>query len=269
MTLDPRLVMSYAVAIAFDIVFPLIVGYVIHRRYNVRWRFFLYGALVFLLSQIVTRVPLVQIAEALLATTLQTSTTILYLWLVVLAVTAGLFEEIGRYLGYRYLVKNDRSWQVGLMYGAGHGGLESMLLVGGLALLGLINVIALTTTNFSQMNLSSEQLAQIEQARQQIAALEWWMPLLGAYERFITIFFQIALSILVLQVFVRGSWLWLLLAIALHALVDLVAIILVQQIGAVGTEVALTLLLPVSFAIIYYFRPAHAPRLDTLAPLSV
>src|SRR5581483_7466376 len=112
MTLDPRLVMSYAVAIAFDIVFPLIVGYVIHRRYNVRWRFFLYGALVFLLSQIVTRVPLVQIAEALLATTLQTSTTILYLWLVVLAVTAGLFEEIGRYLGYRYLVKNDRSWQV-------------------------------------------------------------------------------------------------------------------------------------------------------------
>ncbi len=269
MTLDPRLVLSYAIAIAFDIVFPLIVGYVIHRRYNVRWRFFLYGALVFLLSQILTRVPLVQIAQVMLASTLQSSTTLLYIWFVLLAVTAGLFEEIGRYLGYRYLVKNDRSWQVGLMYGAGHGGLESMLLVGGLALLGFINVIAVTTTNFSQMNLSPEQLAQIEQARQQIAALEWWMPLLGAYERFITIFFQLALSILVLQVFVRGSWLWLILAVALHALVDFAALVLVQQIGGVWTEAALTLLLPISFGIIYYFRPAPAPRLDTLAPSSV
>src|SRR5207237_8795386 len=106
----------------------------------------------------------------------------------------GLFEEIGRWLGYRFLIKYDRTWRVGIMYGAGHGGLESMLLVGGLALLGLINVITLGTTDFSQMNLSADQLAQIAQARQQLAALDWWLPLLGAYERFVTLFFQIALS---------------------------------------------------------------------------
>jgi uncharacterized membrane protein YhfC len=130
-----------------------------------------------------------------------------------------------------------------------------MLLVGGLALLGLINIIALSTMDFSQMNLPPDQLAQIEIARQQIAAMAWWMPLLGAYERFVTIFFQIAMSILVLQVFVQGSLKWLWLAIVLHALVDFVAVVLARLVGPVWTEVAITLTLPLSFFIILYFRP--------------
>jgi uncharacterized membrane protein YhfC len=202
-----------------------------------------------------TRIPIVQITQTFIAPALQSSQTLTYGWFAVLALTAGLFEEVGRYLGYRFLIKADKTWQVGLMYGAGHGGLESMLLVGGLALLGLINTIALTSTDFSQLNLPPEQLAQIELARQQIAALEWWTPLLGAYERFITIFFQIALSILVLQTFLRHSLIWLAAAILLHALVDFAVVVLAQQVTPIWVEAALTLLLPLSFGIIYYFRP--------------
>jgi uncharacterized membrane protein YhfC len=255
MTLDPLLVTSYVIAIAFEILFPIALGYYIHRHYTVRWRFFLYGMLVFFLAQIATRIPLVQVIQAVFGAQIQSSPLITYSWFVVLALTAGVFEEVGRWLGYRYLIKHDRTWRVGLMYGAGHGGLESMLLVGGLALLGLINVIALATTDFSKMGLPPAQLAQIEQARQQIAAMPWWMPLLGAYERFVTIFFHIALAILVLQVFVRGAWIWLIAAILLHALVDLATILLAPRVGPVWTEVALTVLLPLSFGIIYYFRP--------------
>jgi uncharacterized membrane protein YhfC len=255
MALDPALVFGFALAIVFDILFPLVVGYAIHRRFGVRWRFFLYGALVFLLSQLLTRIPIVQITQGFIAPALQSSQTLLYGWFVVLALTAGLFEEVGRYLGYRFLIKDDKTWEVGLMYGAGHGGLESMLLVGGLVILGLVNVIALANTDFSQLNLPPDQLAQIELARQQIAALEWWTPLLGAYERFVTLFFQIALSILVLQTFLRHSWLWLVAAIALHAGVDFAAVVLAQQIAPVWVEAALTLLLPISLGIIYFFRP--------------
>jgi uncharacterized membrane protein YhfC len=257
MNLDTRLVASFVVAIAFDIIFPLVVGVFIWKRYRVSWRFFLYGALVFLLSQLLTRVPLVQLVQVAFAAQLQSSQTLLYAWYVILAVTAGLFEEGGRYLGYRFLIKKDFTWEKGLMYGAGHGGLESMLLVGGLALLGLINVIAISTTDFSQMGLPPEQLGQINAARQQIAAMDWWTPLLGAYERFITIFFQIALSILVLQVFLRNSFKWLWLAIALHALVDLLAVVFAPRLGAVWTEVALTIMLPISLGIIWYFRPKN------------
>lgn len=253
--MNPALIPTYILAIAFEFVFPLLIAFLIWQRYRVSWRFFLYGALVFLVTQMLIRIPLAQGAQFLLREQLQNNQVFLYAWLAVLALTAGIFEEGGRWLGYRFLIKKDFTWEKGLMYGAGHGGLESMLLVGGLALLGLINVIAITTTDFSQMNLPPDQLAQIESARQQIAALEWWMPLLGAYERFITVFFQIAMSILVLQVFLRGSLKWLWLAIALHALVDLGAVVLVRFISPVWVEVALTLTLPLSLYIIWYFQP--------------
>lgn len=265
MTLDPRLIATFALAIAFEIIFPLVVGYVIHRRFGVRWRIFLYGALVFLLSQLLTRIPLVQLIQSFIAPALQSSQTLLYAWFAALAISAGLFEEIGRYLGYRFLLKNDRTWQASLMYGAGHGGLESMLLIGGLAILGLVNVIALSTTDFSQLNLPPEQLAQIEQARRQIQALDWWTPLLGAYERFITIFFHIALSVLVLQTFLRRSLLWLVIAIAYHALIDFGAVVLAQLVGTAWVEVALTVTFPVSLAIIYLFRPISRPDNPSLA----
>jgi uncharacterized membrane protein YhfC len=253
--MNNALLATFTAAITFDILFPLFVAFLIWRRYRVAWRFFLYGALVFLVTQMLVRIPLVQGAQFLLREQLQGSEIFLYVWLGVLALTAGVFEEGGRWLGYRFLIKKDFTWEKGLMYGAGHGGLESMLLVGGLALLGLINIIALSTMDFSQMNLPPDQLAQIEIARQQIAAMAWWMPLLGAYERFVTIFFQIAMSILVLQVFVQGSLKWLWLAIVLHALVDFVAVVLARLVGPVWTEVAITLTLPLSFFIILYFRP--------------
>lgn len=255
MNLDPRLLVTFGTAIVFEIVFPLVVGFYIHRRYGARWKLFVYGALVFFLSQMLTRIPLVQVAQSLLAPTLQSSQTFLYIWLGVLSLTAGIFEEIGRYVGYRVWLKRDRTWEAGLMYGAGHGGLESMLLVGGLALLGLVNIIAISMMTPAQLNLPPEQLAQFEAARQQIAAIEWWMPLLGAYERFITIFFHIALSILVLQTFLRNSMVWLVSAILLHGAVNFIVVVLAQQVGPVWTEVALTLALPLSFGIIYYFRP--------------
>jgi uncharacterized membrane protein YhfC len=229
----------------------------------VRWRFFLYGALIFFVTQIIIRIPIVQVAQFMLGPALASSQTLLYAWIAVLSLTAGLFEEVGRYLGYRFLIKDERTWRVGLMYGAGHGGLESMLLVGGLVLLGLINVIALSTMDLSAVNLPPDQLAQVEAARQQIAGMDWWSPLLGAYERFITIFFQIALSIVVLQAFLRNSFLWVVIAIAIHAVVDFAALSAASTLGLVWTEVLLTLLLPLSFGIIYYFRPRTD---DSLTP---
>ena len=268
--MNTGLIASFVIAVAFDILFPLLIAFLIWRRYGVSWKIFLYGAIVFLVTQMLLRIPLVQGAQYLWGVELQNNPFLLYAWLVVLALTAGIFEEGGRYLGYRYLIKKDFTWEKSLMYGAGHGGLESMLLVGGMALLSLINIVALSTTDFSQMNLSPEQLTQIGEARKQIAAMDWWMPLLGAYERFVTLFFQIAMSVLVLQVFVWRSLRWLWIAIGLHALLDLGAVLLVRAIGPVWTEAALTITLPLSFVIIAYFRPRKndsdvAPAANSLA----
>ena len=109
------------------------------------------------------------------------------------------------------------------MYGLGHGGIESMLLVAGLVTVTLIQVLALARTDLSTLPLTAEQRALAAQQLAAIAAQPGWAPLLGAWERLWTIPLHVALSLVVLQVFLRGSLRWLWLAILIHALVDLLA----------------------------------------------
>jgi len=232
MNLNPQLIVSYLIAIAIDILFPLLLALWVWRKYRVRWKFFLYGALVFLVCQLLTRVPAIQVIQYLLRDKLQASPPLLIGWLAIAAVTAGLFEEVGRYLGYRFLWRKEgKSWERGVMYGVGHGGLESMLLVGGLAIMGLVNAIALSSMDVSQLPVTGEQLAQIQAAKAQIEALPWWLPLVGGIERVFAMSVQVSLSVLVLQCFLQKSLKWLWIAIGYHTLVDWVAPLLNHFIG--------------------------------------
>ena len=104
-----------------------------HRRLKVSWKYFAFGMLIFLIFQVVSRVPIVTVLGQVLAPQLKASTAFLYTWLAILALTAGIFEEVGRYIGYRWFMRREeKTWNKAVMYGLGHGGLESILLVGGL-----------------------------------------------------------------------------------------------------------------------------------------
>ena len=232
MDLSPLVIVSYLISIAIDILFPLLLAFWVGKKYRVRWKFFLYGVLVFFVCQLLTRVPAIQVIQYLLRDALKASQSLLIGWLVIAAVTAGIFEEGGRYLGYRFLWRQERkSWDRALMYGVGHGGLESILLVGGLAIVGLVNVIVLSSMDVSQLPVTGEQLAQVQAAKAQMEVMPWWLPLLGGIERVFAMSIQVSLSVVVLQCFLRESLKWLWAAIGYHTLVDLVAPLLNQFIG--------------------------------------
>jgi uncharacterized membrane protein YhfC len=144
-------------------------------------------------------------------------------WLVGLAVSAGVFEEVGRYAGFRvFMADEEKSWAKAVAFGVGHGGLESLLLAGALPLLTLVNVRALTTGGLT--GLPPEQQAVAARQLAALAAQPAWLPLLSAWERLWTLPIHVALSVLVLQVFLRGRTAWLWLAIAAHAAVNLLAV---------------------------------------------
>ncbi|MGC8873695.1 MAG: YhfC family intramembrane metalloprotease [Chloroflexia bacterium] len=232
------------------------------------WRYFGYGALVFFVFQILTRVPAMQLLQRGLKDVLAASPRALFAWIAFAALTAGLFEEGGRYLGFRILWKKDeaKGWPQALMYGAGHGGLESMLLVGGAALLSLIQVLALSQLDLQNLSLTPEQLEQVRQAREAIAAATWWMPLLGALERVLALTIQISLSVLVVQVFVRGRFFWWWLALGYHFVVDLVTALalqwgqkwLGQEVASLVVEGIAALFAFLSAWMIYRLRPQAA-----------
>lgn len=231
---NPGFVAFLAIAFIFSVGYPIVLAIIARRRLKVGWRYFGFGALIFFVFQIITRVPAVVILQNVLARQLQASATFRISWLVILAITAGLFEEVGRYVGYRFLMRREeKTWNKAVMYGIGHGGLESMLLVGGQQLLTLINILTLMyILNANPAALPAAQHAQVVRQFAALNAQPIWSPLLGAWERLWTLPVHIALSVIVLQVFRRNNLNWLWLAILAHAIVDFTAVIVVQILGA-------------------------------------
>ncbi|MGQ9547452.1 MAG: YhfC family intramembrane metalloprotease [Roseiflexus sp.] len=219
--------------------FPLVAAWFIGRRLRVSWRYFAYGSVIFLLFQLITRVPLVIALQGVVTPYLQTSRALMAGWLVALALTAGLAEEIGRYIGYRWLFRSEKTWLRAVMYGLGHGGFESIVLVGGLTLLGLINLLALSSIDLATLPLTDEQRELAQQQLAAVAAQPDWLPLVGAWERLWTLPFHVALSVMVLQIFRRGQMWWLWLAIAVHTLVNLIAVGIAPILALQGTAAIL------------------------------
>lgn len=228
---SPAWLTMTTVATVFVIVFPLILGGIARKKLAVGWKYFWFGALVFLVVQLLTRLPLVIVLQnTVLASLLRTSTAFTWTWLVVLAVTAGLFEEVGRYVGYRLFMRREpKTWAKAVMFGLGHEGFESIVLVGGAHVLTLLNI-----TLLSAINITSLPVAQRQVVLQQVAAINaqpFWLPLLAAWERFWSFPMQVALSVIVLQVFRRSQISWLFLAILLHALIDFLTLAFPQAFG--------------------------------------
>ncbi len=288
--MDPKLIGAFVFAMLFDVAMPIALALYARRRLGVSWRYFWYGALIFFLFQLVTRVPAIQLLQPMLAEPLARSPQLTWAWLFTLALTAGLFEEGGRYLGYRYLIFRTKpsapsyrssaistqdsavstgragetpalpagieSWKKGVMYGLGHGGLESMLLVGGSVLLGFVNALAIMRMDPATVAaLPGNQGEQVLQLQAMYRNLAWWMPLLGAFERLCTVGMQVGFSILVLQCFLRGSLRWLYLATGLHFLVDFVAVVATPRVGTVATEGILALFALGALYLIFRLRP--------------
>ncbi len=227
------------VATLFVIVYPFILGAIARKRLDVGWKYFWFGALVFLVFQLMTRAPVIGVlGSTVLAPLLRSSLAFTWTWLVIEAVTAGIFEEVGRYIGYRLFMRREpKTWSKGVMFGLGHEGLESMVVSGGGHILTLLNVAILSVINIASLPVAQRQI--ISQQVAIINAQPFWFPLLTAWERFWSFPIQVAFSVIVLQVFRRHQMRWLFLAILLHALIDFMTLALPQ---AFGSSTAITLL---------------------------
>ena len=119
---------------------------------------------------------------------------------------------------YRYWAREARSWRQGVLAGAGHGGVEAIIL-GGLVLWGFIQMVALRGADLPTV-LPANQVAAVQNALQVYWNLPWSMSLLGIVERVFAISVHIFLSLLVMQAFTQKKMRWLWLAIGLHAAWD-------------------------------------------------
>ena len=154
---------------------------------------------------------------------------------------AGLFEETGRFLSMKFLLKKEPSTTLpGVAYGLGHGGME-MLILFGVSMLSTLAMAMMVNTGQTEMLMGkapAEAQGQLAAQLEQMKTATPGLYLIGLWERFSALILQVSLSILV-WVAVRkgGKWLWLYpAAILLHALVDGLAVILSKNAGMVTVE---------------------------------
>lgn len=213
---DPVAATGLAVAAGICLVGPILAGLWWHRRTGATLAALGAGALVFLVSQVILRLPW----QIPLGRWVQEHPKWLIPFLLFSSLTAGLFEETGRWAGYRYLLRKERSLRIGVMFGLGHGALEAILLAG-LPLAGLLVAWVMASRGLLPSG------PALEGVRHQTAAIDAWKVLLAAVERASAMAAHVGLSLIVLQVWMRGGMRWLVLAVALHFAVNAVAALLV------------------------------------------
>lgn len=125
------------------------------------------------------------------------------------ALAAGIFEETGRFVAFKTILKDKHEWKDGIAYGIGHGGIEAMLLGGVPSIILVINCLVNSDSIAAGANVSA--------------------TLIGLVERIFAFGIQLGLSMVVLYAIRYRKNIFFVLAILLHALVDFPAVLYQKQ----------------------------------------
>lgn len=196
---------------------PLAIILWLQRRQHI-WLSFFIGMLVFVISQIVLRIPMLQLLQQDISFQLFTLQTIPYA--IFLGLTAGLFEEIGRYIGLRCLKRHHTFYEV-IAFGLGHGAIEAILLT------------AIPLLSYGDLPLQDVWIA--------------------GWERITAMCAHIAFTLLVWKSVQNKKLIYLMLAIFVHAIFDFMAVMMMQaNISIILIESILMIVSIVLLIIVYY-----------------
>lgn len=155
---------------------------------------------------------------------------------------AALFEETGRFVAMKFWMKKTLSKENSLMYGVGHGGIESVLIVGMTYIGNLITAIMINSGQIEASLATVEDGAGKELALQTYSVL-WTTPgyqfYLAGVERISAVALQICLSYLVYRAVKYGEKKFLFAALGIHFLIDAVTVLLSNYMNVVVLEIVL------------------------------
>ncbi len=137
---------------------------------------------------------------------------------------AGVFEECGRHIVLKYVMKKRRTRENAVLYGIGHGGIEILAVL--LPSMVLYLVIAILFTQGSveealkQLKITEETAAAALPSVQAAAAFDFAAMAMNVVERLLAMLVHIGLTLIVFYGVVNAKKAFLPLAILLHMLVD-------------------------------------------------
>lgn len=215
---------TMTLALLFGIAIPLTLLAILVKKHGCKKLPFFVGCATFFLAAIVLEglVHTVVLgggrAQALMAKP--------FLYALYGGLMAGLFEETGRFVAYKFLHKKSDDDKTALVYGAGHGGFEAFYLLVISMITNLFFGIMINTGNTQVLFAKADEatVAAINQTLQTLCTTNPVMFLVSILERIGAVAFHMAASVLVWFA-VKNSKRWYLypVAILLHAFLDMIA----------------------------------------------
>lgn len=207
-------IISIIIALAICFLLPVAASIYAYKKYHISFKVLFIGVMVFIVFS--------QILEKLMHTAVLEKTSIImhpYAYALYGAAAAAVFEEFGRFIAFKFVLKKAREWKDGLSYGIGHGGIESIL-IGGFSYINfLIYSLMINSKTFDKLYNKVPE-ATLNQIRDVLVNGKSYNFILGGFERIFAFALQIALSILVLYSIKSGKFIYFILALAVHFAVD-------------------------------------------------
>lgn len=202
------------------------------KRTGTKWFPIITGAVTFLLFALVLKsIPLYPIltAENDVSDTINNE---IWLKAAVAGLSAGIFEETGRFLAFKTVLKKDPEKHTALDYGVGHGGIEllyaAVLTIGYVAICIAVNQSGLETflADIPEM-MQPDAIAKLED----VAGHGFEILPLGLIERASALMAHMGFSIMVFRAVrdKKSRWMYPA-AIALHTAADMGAVLLAEHV---------------------------------------
>jgi uncharacterized membrane protein YhfC len=225
-------IIAFAVAAVCTLLVPIVLLIILGVKRKISGLTLLIGATCFGLSQFCLRLPLINILSGQSWYRTLATNTILYV--LVLALSAGLFEESARLI-CAHKLKNHRSYKDMISFGLGHGLCEVILLVG----FSHINNIALCLLINSGGAIPGIAPELLETATAQLMSVNPAFILWGILERFSTVIFHIFATVLVFTGVKKGKLHYYFLALLAHTVMNFGVVLLAQFAGIAVSEIVL------------------------------
>jgi uncharacterized membrane protein YhfC len=210
------------------IALPLIAAIIWCRKKHEPFTTVLIGAATFLLFAIIIEKPLQSCVISLDSPVSQFVNARPVLWGIIVGLFPGVFEETGRFVAYKTLLRKRTQRETGLSHGIGHGGFEAMFILGITYIEYFVFAIMINNGSFYELmiepakdTLTPDVAEQITAIVEQITTFSAGTLGLALIDRFIAVLFHIGASIMVFYAVKDKKKWWLYpLAIIIHTVID-------------------------------------------------
>ena len=151
------------------------------------------------------------------------------LWALVLGLFPGVFEETGRFIAFKTVLKKRRNRETSISYGIGHGGIEVILTLSVTYIIYIAYGIMINSGSFQTLidqvaSQAPDQVSAMQALADQLAVISFADIGTSLFERVFAFLFHVGASILVFYAARDKGRLWLYpLAILLHTALDSLA----------------------------------------------